>query len=221
MTAGVIRKDGRFLVAKRKKGTHLEGTWEFPGGKREEGESLSACLKRELLEELGIEVSVGPRIDSVAHEYSEKHVLLHGFLCTWLRGEPKPLECQAVRWVESAELPTLTLPPPDEKILGTLLKSHVFKEWMKGTDMFYKKNSQGYNRPAEGIKFKSLTHGEKTHMCEFILDGEAQFPSTVIPTNRPGIWFRESWSFGWKGRHSMWRPETAGAFRKMCPIERR
>ena len=79
VTAGVIRKDGSILVAKRRKGAHLAGTWEFPGGKREEGESLSACLKRELLEELGILVTVGPRIDAVVHDYPEKRVVLHGF----------------------------------------------------------------------------------------------------------------------------------------------
>ena len=108
------------------------------------------------------------------------------FLCTWLKGEPKPLECQAVRWITPAELRELTLPPPDVKIFKTLLKSHFFKAWMKGKDMFYKKNSQGYNRPAEGIKFKSLTHGEKTHMCEFILDGGSAIPEHRHPHEQTG-----------------------------------
>jgi 8-oxo-dGTP diphosphatase len=195
VAAGVIRKDGRLLVAKRRKGAHLEGTWEFPGGKREEGESLSECLKRELLEELGIKVSVGPRFDPVVHDYSRKRIVLYAFLCTWLKGEPKPLECQAFRWITPSDLGTLPLPPPDARILEKLTNSHVFKEWMKGKDMFYKNNSRGYNTPVKGIKFKSLSHGEKTHMCEFLLDAGSAIPEHRHPHEQTGYLVRGKLAF--------------------------
>ncbi len=69
MTAAVIRRDGCYLVTRRLRGTHLEGYWEFPGGKCDSGESLTACLEREIAEELGARVHVGDEIHSVAHTY--------------------------------------------------------------------------------------------------------------------------------------------------------
>ena len=104
----------------------MAGAWEFPGGKQENGESLSECLKRELLEELGISVSIGPRIGSVDYEYSEKRIVLHGFCCTWMKGEPKLLECQIIRWVSPAEISDIELPPLDMRILGKLINSKFF-----------------------------------------------------------------------------------------------
>jgi 8-oxo-dGTP diphosphatase len=186
VTAGVIRKNGKLLISKRRKGAHLEGVWEFPGGKQEKGESLSECLERELFEELGISVRVGSRIASVDYEYPQKRIVLHGFYCTWKKGEPKPLQCQAIRWVSPGELPDLALPPPDMKILKTVINSKFFGEWMKGKDMFYKKNSDGYNTPVKGIKLKSLTYGEKTHMCEFVLDAGSAIPEHSHPHEQTG-----------------------------------
>ena len=176
VTAGLVRKNGKLLVSKRRKGSHLEGFWEFPGGKQEKGESLSECLERELLEELGIRVIVGPGVAPVVHDYAKKRVVLYGFCCTWLKGEPKALQCQEFRWVALSELMDLKLPPPDMKIIKTLIDGKIFKEWMKGKDMFYKKTSEGYSSPVKGVRMKSLTHGEKTHMCEFMIDGGSEIP---------------------------------------------
>jgi len=103
-----------------------------------------------------------------------------------MKGEPKPLECQAVRWVSPVELPDIELPPPDMEILGKLLNSKIFREWMKGKDMFYKKNSDGYNTPVKGVQLKSLTYGEKTHMCEFILDAGSAIPDHSHPHEQTG-----------------------------------
>ena len=66
VTAAVIERDGRYLVTRRQRGVHLEGYWEFPGGKCEPEESLEDCLRRELREELGAEAVVGEEILSVA-----------------------------------------------------------------------------------------------------------------------------------------------------------
>ena len=122
VTAGLICKEGKILIATRPKGTHLEGFWEFPGGKQEEGENLEECLKRELEEELGIEVMVDEHFLTVDHEYTDKRISLHVFNCTWLRGEPVPLQRQETRWIDLTELPKFTFPPPDARVIETLTK---------------------------------------------------------------------------------------------------
>lgn len=186
VTAGVVRRNGKLLVSKRRRGSHLEGFWEFPGGKQEKGESLSECLERELLEELGISVIVGPGVTPVLHDYAEKRVVLYGFYCTWLKGEPKALECQEFRWAALSELMDLALPPPDMEIIKKLISSKIFEEWMKGKDMFYKKNSEGYSSSVKGVRLKSLTYGEKAHMCEFIVDGGSEIPEHSHPHEQTG-----------------------------------
>ncbi len=122
VTAGLIWKDGKVLIAKRRKGVHLEGFWEFPGGKKEKGEDLRECLEREIEEELGIEARVDEPLLTVDHEYADKRISLHVFNCTWLKGEPLALQCQDARWVVIDELSTLTFPPPDIKVIETLAK---------------------------------------------------------------------------------------------------
>lgn len=72
VAAAVIERDDTFLMTRRLNGTHLEGTWEFPGGKCDAGESLTACLERELLEELGARSTVKMEIFTVEHVYSER-----------------------------------------------------------------------------------------------------------------------------------------------------
>ena len=81
VTAAVIDRDGRFLVTRRQQGVHLEGYWEFPGGKCDAGESLEACLARELREELDVEARVGEEVFVTTHAYPERSVELHFFTC--------------------------------------------------------------------------------------------------------------------------------------------
>ena len=85
--AAVIERDGRFLVTRRQKGTHLDGLWEFPGGKCEPGETHAQCLARELREELGLEAVVGDELLVTEHAYPERTVRLHFRRCT-IAGEP-------------------------------------------------------------------------------------------------------------------------------------
>ena len=81
VTAAVVERRERFLVTRRDPAKHLGGLWEFPGGKREPGESLEACLEREIREELGARARVGARIAVVPWAYPERRVLLHFFRC--------------------------------------------------------------------------------------------------------------------------------------------
>ena len=120
VSAAVVEQDGTFLMTRRLKGTHLEGMWEFPGGKCNPGESHHACLEREMREELDAEVRIGPEIFTIAHEYPERVVELHFFRCE-LTGEPRPLIGQEMRWVPLTELAELEFPPADQQLVDMLV----------------------------------------------------------------------------------------------------
>ena len=124
VTAAVIERDGRYLVTRRKLGAHLEGLWEFPGGKCDPGESLRDCLRRELREELGTDADVGDELFATAHTYPERSVELHFFACT-LASEPLPLLGQEMRWVARADLKTLKFPPADDELIGLLARGRA------------------------------------------------------------------------------------------------
>ena len=119
VTAAVIRRGTEFFVTRRHHGVHLEGYWEFPGGKCDPGESLESCLMREIEEELGVGVRVGKELLSCAHEYPERVVELHFFEGEFL-GEPKPLLGQEMLWVPQAELRSLQFPPADDALIDLL-----------------------------------------------------------------------------------------------------
>jgi 8-oxo-dGTP diphosphatase len=121
VTAAVIERENRFLVARRPQGVHLAGYWEFPGGKCEPGETLRACLERELLEELAVRAAIGSEIFTTTHEYPDRRIELHFFGCE-ISGEPSPQDQQDVRWVRREDLRSLQFPPADEALLGMLLQ---------------------------------------------------------------------------------------------------
>jgi len=119
VTAAVIERDDRILVTRRLEGTHLEGYWEFPGGKCESGESLEACLRRELREELAVEAIIGGELLSTIHAYPERKVELHFFSAT-IAGDPVAQIGQQMQWVRREDLATLALPPADDELVALL-----------------------------------------------------------------------------------------------------
>jgi 8-oxo-dGTP diphosphatase len=121
VTAAVVERDGHVLVTRRLQGTHLEGYWEFPGGKCDPGETHAACLARELEEELGVSAVVGDEILTVTHAYPDRVIELH-FLGCRLTGTPIPQLGQEMRWVSRAELATLRLPPADVELVELLTR---------------------------------------------------------------------------------------------------
>jgi 8-oxo-dGTP diphosphatase len=122
VTAAVVERDGAFLVTRRLEGTHLAGTWEFPGGKCDEGEPLEAGLWRELREELGVPSTVGEEIFTVTHDYPDRRIELHFFRCTLL-GDPRPQLGQQMQWVPRARLAALEFPPADSELIQRLTGS--------------------------------------------------------------------------------------------------
>lgn len=124
VTAGIIRRNGKVLISRRPEGVHLEGFWEFPGGKREGFETLETCLARELREELGIAVRPEAHLLTAEHEYPAKRVTLHFFSCRLLEEtEPRGLEGQEIRWVRPEELLSYRFPPPDHRMIRDLQTS--------------------------------------------------------------------------------------------------
>jgi mutator protein MutT len=122
VTAAVVERDGSYLVTRRQRGVHLEGYWEFPGGKCDPGESLSACLQRELLEELGAAASIGAEILSVTHEYPGRTIELHFLQCE-LVDDPAPRLGQEMRWVARKDLSSLQFPPADDELIARLMRA--------------------------------------------------------------------------------------------------
>ena len=119
VSAAVVEIDGRFLVTRRQKGVHLEGVWEFPGGKCDKDEPLTVCLARELLEELDVPSRIGEELFATTHAYPECSVELHFFRCELL-GEPRPQLGQEMRWVRREDLASLEFPPADAELIQIL-----------------------------------------------------------------------------------------------------
>jgi A/G-specific adenine glycosylase len=111
---GVVRNGaGEVLIDQRLNEGLLGGLWEFPGGKQEPGEPIVATIRREMEEELAIEV--------VEHAYSHKSLRFVVHLCTWLSGDPQPLASQQVRWVRPEQLGEYPFPAANAQIIAALL----------------------------------------------------------------------------------------------------
>lgn len=125
VAAGVIWQGdalhSRVLIAQRPQDGMLGGLWEFPGGKMEPDDAdLPACLRREIAEELGIEIQVGPQVTTVKHAYTHFRITLHAFHAHILTGVPQTLGCADWRWVELPELTHFPFPVTDQKIIAAL-----------------------------------------------------------------------------------------------------
>ena len=121
VSAAVVERDDAFLLTRRAADAHLAGRWEFPGGKREPGETGEQALAREIREELGCEADIGALLLTTEHAYPEVHVRLEFFAVT-LRGEPEPQLGQAMRWVPRRELASLPLPEADADLVTLLTR---------------------------------------------------------------------------------------------------
>ncbi len=123
VVAGVIRDArGRILLARRTEGRDLSGSWEFPGGKVEPGETAEVALARELREELGIEAAVGAPLIDVPQRYPHKRLRLDvRDIASW-SGMPRGLDGQALAWVPPRKLADYPMPPADRPVVAALLQ---------------------------------------------------------------------------------------------------
>jgi 8-oxo-dGTP diphosphatase len=112
--------DGRVLISRRPPGKHMAGYWEFPGGKLDASESPEQALRRELHEELGIELRRCHPLLQLRHDYSDRSVQLEVFVVDESRGEPSGQEGQALKWVSVTELSQQQLLPADRPIVEAL-----------------------------------------------------------------------------------------------------
>ena len=119
---GVVEKDGKVLITQRKYDDHLGGVWEFPGGKKRPEEGDEACVERELLEELGIQVKAHSHLETIRYAYPDRRLELRFYSCAWLTGEAKALEVQDFRWVAPSELIYYQFPKADRDLVDRLSK---------------------------------------------------------------------------------------------------
>ena len=119
VVAAVIERDGALLVTRRQPGVHLEGLWEFPGGKIDPAETHVDALRREIVEELAVDVAVRDLVLATSHAYPDRTVVLYFYNCD-LQGTPRPLLGQEMRWVRREELAGLAFPPADEELIAML-----------------------------------------------------------------------------------------------------
>lgn len=110
----------RVLVAHRLPDAHLPDYWEFPGGKREPGESSAACAAREVWEETGVRVQVVALLARREHDYPDRKVRIDFHLCRHLEGVPAPLACQAVRWARLDHLEIYPFPNANDEVVSGL-----------------------------------------------------------------------------------------------------
>ncbi len=121
VAAAIIRReDGRILITQRPLDGMLGGLWEFPGGKRRADETLQACLRREIREELGIEIAVGAQVAVVKHAYTHFRITLYAFECRHLRGEPQTLGVADWAWVMLDEVDAYAFSAADRRIIAAL-----------------------------------------------------------------------------------------------------
>ena len=137
VTAAIIEKDGLVLAARRGKGKHLAGYWEFPGGKLKKGESPERCLARELKEEFDVETSVGPIFAENTHKYDEKTIRLLAYLVTHNKGNFKLIDHDKLLWLAPEDLSTVNWAPADIPLVEKY-------QLIKSTQSYYSKNAQAY-----------------------------------------------------------------------------
>ncbi|MBT5925593.1 MAG: (deoxy)nucleoside triphosphate pyrophosphohydrolase [Verrucomicrobia bacterium] len=123
VAAALIFRASKLLIARRPPGVHLAGLWEFPGGKREQGESFERCLQREILEELGCDVQVGGLMFQNIHRYPEKTIDIRFYHCTLSHGEPRPVECDAIEWITRDQVSNYSFPEADLALIEFLENS--------------------------------------------------------------------------------------------------
>lgn len=137
VTAAILEKDDRIIIAQRKNSDHLSGLWEFPGGKIEPGETPEECLTRELKEELGIDVKVSEFLGSNIHHYDYISIELMAYRAFWVGGTITINDHNDYRWVTINQLNNFDFAPADIPFVDMLRRGQIGLATQSG--------SRGYN----------------------------------------------------------------------------
>jgi mutator protein MutT len=119
----LVVRERRLLVTQRKAEAHLGGLWELPGGKLGPGESIEACVEREVLEETGIVIRARRRLPTIEWDYPERRVALNPVECDWISGEGELIEVAGLCWAARAELAARQFPPANKQLIDELCAS--------------------------------------------------------------------------------------------------
>ena len=119
VVAALIKQENKVLATQRGYGEWKDG-WEFPGGKIEAGETPEEALRREILEELAVEVEVQSRLVTVGYDYPQFHLTMHCYWCRLLKGEPTLLEHEAARWLTRDQLDSVDWLPADLEVVAAI-----------------------------------------------------------------------------------------------------
>lgn len=125
VTAAILEKDGRIIIAQRKSSDHLSGKWEFPGGKIEPGETPEECLARELKEEFDIDVNISEHLGSNVHHYDHISIELMAYRASWVGGTITMNDHKAYRWVTINQLPDFDFAPADVPFVDMLRRGQI------------------------------------------------------------------------------------------------
>ena len=127
VVAAIIREGDRVLATQRGYG-EFEGMWEFPGGKIEPGEEREEALKREIDEELAVEIVVEELVCTVEYDYPNFHLTMHCYFCSIASGEVELLEHKSARWLRRDELNSVEWLPADVGVVNSL-RSTLNSQW--------------------------------------------------------------------------------------------
>ena len=119
--------EGEILIDRRKAKGEMGGLWEFPGGKIGSGETIEECIRREIKEELDIEIAVGDRLTTIDCDYNTFRVTLYVHFCQHLNGKPQPIECEEIHWVNPFLLNNYQFPQANLEIINLLQQKGIKK----------------------------------------------------------------------------------------------
>lgn len=125
VVGAVIIQNHKILCAQRAENTSLALLWEFPGGKIEKDETPQNALIREIQEEMDCQINIGEQLEHTVYEYDFGIVHLTTFLCHLIQGEPQLLEHNAILWLETKDLDSLTWAPADIPAVQKLQQSDI------------------------------------------------------------------------------------------------
>ena len=118
----LVRRERLFLIAQRKKGDTFGSFWEFPGGKKNPDETFEDCVAREVKEETGVDVLVHEKFMEIRRTYHERVIWLNFFLCSYVSGDARPIDCEQAEWVDVSDLNKYEFPPANEAVIQKLIE---------------------------------------------------------------------------------------------------